>query len=160
MCSHISTVLCCRVASCGVASRRVVLSRRVASRRVASRRVASRRVVSCRVVSCRVVSCRVVSCRVVSCRVVSCRVVSVLEFPHNLIYSLISFQIRFAKNQTEYPLQHASSPGQHLCVKSSDKLLHYLMFGQTLFEVKMEMLKTHEFHSWLNLNFVTLSCDR
>ena len=35
-------------------------------------------------------------------------------------------------------------------VKSSDKLLHYLMFGQTFFEVKMEMLKMHEFHPWLN----------
>ena len=30
-------------------------------------------------------------------------------------------------------------------VKSSDKLLNYLMFVQTLIEVKMETLKTHEF---------------
>ena len=35
-------------------------------------------------------------------------------------------------------------------VKSSDKLLNYLMFGQTFFEVKMEMLKMHGFHPWLN----------
>ena len=33
-------------------------------------------------------------------------------------------------------------------VKSSDKLLNYLMFSQTLSEVKMETLKTHEFHPW------------
>ena len=33
-------------------------------------------------------------------------------------------------------------------VKASDKLLNYLMFGQTLIEVKMETLKTHEFHPW------------
>ena len=37
-------------------------------------------------------------------------------------------------------------------------LLHYLMFGQTSIEVKMETLKTQEFRAWWNL--VTLSCDR
>ena len=41
-------------------------------------------------------------------------------------------------------------------MKSSDKLLNYLMLGQTLIEVKLEMLKTHEFHPWSN--FRTLSC--
>ena len=41
----------------------------------------------------------------------------------------------------------------HLCnffyvvfVKSSDKLLNFLVFGQTLCEVKIETLKTHKFH--------------
>ena len=33
-------------------------------------------------------------------------------------------------------------------VKSTDKQLNYLMFGQTLIEAKMEMLKSHEFHPW------------
>ena len=40
-------------------------------------------------------------------------------------------------------------------VKSSDKLLNYLMFGQPLIEMKME---THEFQHWRN--FLTHSCDR
>ena len=43
-------------------------------------------------------------------------------------------------------------------VKSLGKLLKHLMFDQTLIEVKMEMLKTREFHHWKN--FVTLSCGR
>ena len=32
------------------------------------------------------------------------------------------------------------------------------MFAQTLSEVKMETLSSHDFHPWLN--FVTLLCDR
>ena len=45
-----------------------------------------------------------------------------------------------------------------VCVKSSDKLLNYLKFRQTLIEVNIETLKTHEFHPWCNL--VALSCDQ
>ena len=33
-------------------------------------------------------------------------------------------------------------------VKSSDKLLNYLMLDPELIEVKLETLKTHEFHPW------------
>ena len=39
-------------------------------------------------------------------------------------------------------------------VKSSD----ILMFGETVIEVKMEILKTHEFLPWRKV--VSLSCDR
>ena len=73
------------------------------------------------------------------------------------MFSLVSFQNHFAKNRT-YLVSTAKC--KFVCasfyvvfVKSSEKLLHYLMFGQTLIEMKMETLKTQEFHSWLN--FVT-----
>ena len=46
----------------------------------------------------------------------------------------------------------------YFCVKSSDKLLIYLMLDPAIIEVKMETLKTHEFRPWLN--FITLSCVR
>ena len=46
----------------------------------------------------------------------------------------------------------------NLCVQFCEitrKLLNYLMFGQTLSEVKMEMLKTHKFHFMMTFcNFV------
>ena len=41
-------------------------------------------------------------------------------------------------------------------VKSADKLLNYLMFGQTLIEVIMETLKTHEFHDLHKITLVTI----
>ena len=43
-------------------------------------------------------------------------------------------------------------------VKSSDKLLNYLMLVQTLSEVNIEMLKSDDFFPWLH--FLTLSCVR
>ena len=43
-------------------------------------------------------------------------------------------------------------------MKISDKLVNYLMFGQTIIEVKMEKLITHTFLPWRN--FVTLFCDQ
>ena len=65
----------------------------------------------------------------------------------------VSFQINFTKNQM-YLVSTAtfySSFAQLLYVvfvKLSDRLFNYLMFGQTLSELKMETLKTHEFHPW------------
>ena len=40
------------------------------------------------------------------------------------------------------------------CVKSPDKLLNYLMFGQTSIEVKMETLKTK-----MGIFFIKLTAD-
>ena len=33
-------------------------------------------------------------------------------------------------------------------MKSSDKVLNYLIFGQTLSEANMEILENHKFHPW------------
>ena len=58
----------------------------------------------------------------------------------DLLLSSIKFHFKFIMRKikpTWYPLQHASSFVQLLCVvfvKSSDKLLNYLMFCQTLSE--------------------------
>ena len=45
-------------------------------------------------------------------------------------------------------LAHCATFVCTFCVKSSEKLLNYLMFGQTLSEMKMETQKTHEFRYW------------
>ena len=52
---------------------------------------------------------------------------------------------------TKYPLQHAGLFVQLVYVvsmKSSDKLLNYLMLVQSLIEVKIELLKNHDFRPW------------
>ena len=65
---------------------------------------------------------------------------------------LASFLSNFAKQQTYLvSLQHSSSFVQLLYVafvKSSDKLLNYLMLVNALSEVKIELLKNHDFHLW------------
>ena len=62
---------------------------------------------------------------------------------------VVSFQINFAKNQNHCNMLARLCNFYYVVyVKSSDKLLNYLMLVQALTEVKTEMLKNHDFPPW------------
>ena len=79
-----------------------------------------------------------------------------LNLPPQFDFLLVSFQIHFAKNQTYLvSTQHASSVcATFVCffgeIRQTIKLLN-VQNGQTLIEVKMETLKTQEFHHHLKM---------
>ena len=67
--------------------------------------------------------------------------------PQFEFFLLATFHINFAKKQTYLVFNIlARATVVFVFVKSSDKLLNYLMFVQVLSETKIEMLKKHNFY--------------